>query len=1474
MSRYKKVISKYSIILVMLLGLVVGMLQCEHYCIRATAMESAEDMAIYAGVTVSPDKTAWTTDYMDRTNESLPEKYTIVTGQGSSLRNLEKGEHYYKAAAEGSIRIGKWVVAWKDAQCIHYYGAQNYKGFQIKEGICERYYNNGWNAYCADCNEVVADLLFYAKSDTVKGILTIPAKSCYLYICPHCEGLEQGTEYQHMCKEISYNRYDIVYEKNAPGGAKVIGYMPASRHMYDNANLYEGEDASELGYADKCLRTNVYATTGYIFSGWNTVPDGSGQSFTDGQEVLNLTEENNGKVILYAQWERAKSSLHINPGEGAYNDKTGITIVFGVYGDKYTLDRAKVTPPTGQTVLFEANGGECIDSLKTQKSFYTWQKGNDFQGDLKENVYTYTAQDGHIDSITAIYQDDSFILPIATKTGYVLAGWYADKEYTEWVGHPGEKVTTDCDITLYAQWSELVLTAQNNYEAYGGSGAVDLSWTQPGEEKYYKLYQSRDKSNWAMIYDADDITNNVTKVEKFIDYNSVMKSYTVQQTGYYTLSAFGAKGGDYEEFLGGAGGYTTATYWLKKGDVISVYGGTAGLGINGGVNDSVASGGNSKSEEGAGGGAATEIYITRNGTRELLMIAGGGGGANSSYAGGAGGESLTAIGNLTGTGSVFGGGGGGAQGGTANGSKTVTTIDNPAIEDIAFMSHVSKTYRDYSDYAIAGHMENKKAGGLVYQTLIDDDAPWLGDAVHVIGSLNRPIDITDADYVSDEYHYATSKNTMASIDKAPYYYCLQAGGGFTRVFTATYPTNGNTNLVLSASQKTPWHAINGYIEFVVTDADTGKELDAKRIVEANAKWAEIRNNDGKITASGNHLYAGCWTDLAIPKGVENVTVTARIFIKAWDAHTNAYLTDTFFYGKEIVSVGPNTGGSSYINTGYGCKNQSFEAGKNNGMGYGTITGTIEAVLEQTSLQNVRARDVEAPDKISLNKENLRVLDDDIIEVVWAEPEDKGTVYYHRCESYYNGEKQLDSNITKNTIISGVKGYYYCIDSYSEGKATASDTYVESVAQKGCISVKLEDEEKYLHVAAVDVAGNLGDTANIELQLGENSSSEHIKLFTEQMSLQDTEFTYEVSKNCWYVKADGMTEHTLNIGAGLDEATIDLQINGLRVCVGNVEENEWIQTSIPYSNPSFNTESFWNGELSMSVSEKLEDFLQPGTAVAKRTNHGARVELAQRFSVNSDVADIYVYPKAVAEVNNKTYYSDGAQDVLHGLTIIPDGEAPTILGLSELQELKVVDITEQSRQVTLWAEDKKSGLQEFVLTVKNKDNHMKAEFLSDGEGKIQVDICKENPLFMGEVTFSVLAVDLVGNANIIGEEGLSFTLETELYKERNPEEVVFKTGDGAVLDIATSGYVERIEVIFPEVLLGVEPDLNCVFEYEYPAIRKTESLKFHIPLGIVEQEYEVVVKAYKNGRVLISKPTLVVVEGSVLDELRTRIRNNG
>ena len=83
------------------------------------------------------------------------------------------------------------------------------------------------------------------------------------------------------------NTYTVHFNANATNGINATGTMDDQVLTYDQAQN---------------LTTNAFTREGYTFAGWNTQPDGTGTAYTDGQEVNNLTAEQNGVVSLYAQW--------------------------------------------------------------------------------------------------------------------------------------------------------------------------------------------------------------------------------------------------------------------------------------------------------------------------------------------------------------------------------------------------------------------------------------------------------------------------------------------------------------------------------------------------------------------------------------------------------------------------------------------------------------------------------------------------------------------------------------------------------------------------------------------------------------------------------------------------------------------------------------------------------------------------------------------------------------------------------------------------------------------------------------------------------------------------------------------------------------------------------------------------------------------------------------------------------------------
>lgn len=71
--------------------------------------------------------------------------------------------------------------------------------------------------------------------------------------------------------------------------------------VYDGNSATSGSmgEQSISGASSLSLNPNTYSRINYEFAGWNTEPDGSGTSFSDGDRIDDLS----GHVVLYAQWD-------------------------------------------------------------------------------------------------------------------------------------------------------------------------------------------------------------------------------------------------------------------------------------------------------------------------------------------------------------------------------------------------------------------------------------------------------------------------------------------------------------------------------------------------------------------------------------------------------------------------------------------------------------------------------------------------------------------------------------------------------------------------------------------------------------------------------------------------------------------------------------------------------------------------------------------------------------------------------------------------------------------------------------------------------------------------------------------------------------------------------------------------------------------------------------------------------------------
>lgn len=1407
--------------------------------------EAAEKKTIYNSpyVSFSPDGKAFTTCAGDQNYTWYDNGTTVNTGIKSSLRNLETGEHYYAIRRSGEVPVGYWKVVHRPGQCIHDgYPDKDWHGIAFGTQKCMQYYYSGWKAYCADCGEPIKENHIYMSREAAASIQyldlgTETARMGYYYLCPFCSNLEQGvTLSAHLCKEISWNQYRIFYNPNIK---KYNGYMDYSYHMYNNATEYEGQTVTPVTH----LTENNYTKEGYVFIGWNTKPDGSGAFFADSAEIYNLssidwrdestwTETDNGTVTLYAQWRKSESTLVIDAAGGKYSglDKQSIT---QPYLKNYVLQVDLIQAPDGYQVAFVANGGSPVETIAGTKHFVEWMREQPFRGWLEDNIYTFTAPDGNVDTLKAAYQSDPITLPATTRDGWSFGGWYYDPDFSLPAGGAGDQIIPSKDMTLYAQWVDLRLQSVDNYDANEGKGAVDLSWSQSDQNnKTYLVYQKRENGAWIRVNSADDISST-TVISEAYSFEGQEKQYTIPYTGLYTIKALGAQGASYESYTGGYGGSVGGKFWLRKGDVL-----TYAVGGQNGYN-----GGGNATDYGNGGGM-TSVVSDQKGE---LMIAGGGGGASPGGNGGNGGSAASVIDGHDGE-SGMAGGGAGYQGGCA-GEKIVHHHTNDCYVDASYTPAFGSWDGKVDGFDCYADSNTKTSG---YAHTKDDD----------------PRHVIRVGWES----YAYSEGTLWNLNG----YSGLATNGNTQLNVSVHTNSWGSTDGLNLS-KSKYRVMNQNGSTISSGSFSSAMNSSSSSGGSGSSW---ENPDGSWGGSPDVRDFYGTFHFALPEGTTRIYLYLDFYHNAYDAWFTSEITGLSFSGGrklncgmtegQVLSSKPAYGGSNYVSS--DALMYEMYSGVRSGSGYATLDAEAVGYQESLDLTGVVATDFAAPDKIS-DQVTKEPLDGKSICVTWQTPKDNGTDYYHKVESYLTGSTSMlcKSNVTKNTLVSGVMGYYYLVDQKEDTVVTGNANYV----QDPHVNVVTAEYNQYLHIAAVDVAGNISDTTHILI----DAKDVLWKLYTKQLVIDaSADNVYPATDKSWYVRADGGTPFTLKNEAYMDgTASRGYQLNETIYETvsddSSVSRNIIRTASTEIADTSIRTDA--NGlAYSTDGTTALQQYSYSYTV---RSNKNRDLMGVQKFTISRDLSGqtIQVIPVAEADKESDKVYSAYELDEKNKITLIADGEAPVIRGLEIMEDRDLIDRRDGSITIRASAEDELSGVKDFYIVISNSDNAVMKTYTPDENGYINITITNDEPIFSGDFTLLGYAVDNVGNENSLSYGTTEFALASSVERILEPHDPIFKCGESGILTFTTWGYADRVEVIFPESMTALDPTLNKVYDYtDCPGYMITEHLQFMVPLYTPEnQNLEVTVRAYKGDKKLEDHPTISVigVSGTVLDEFRTRLR---
>lgn len=220
------------------------------------------------------------------------------------------------------------------------------------------------------------------------------------------------------------------------------------------------------------LSPNAFTRDGYTFTGWKRAD--TGDSYTDGQQVSNLTSTPNGIVTMIAQWTPNPASINYDPnpptgrtpgGQGTANwtGHTGDTQAIGANGwtvDGYTFIGWNTSADGKGTAYAPGTTWTANGTLTLYAQWTPGQAGLTYDGNGATGGKT-DPQPGKTDEKINV-RDNGF-----TRDGYMFVTWNTQADCKGKAVDPGDEWTLQGSGTLYACWAG---TAQAL--AYHGNGAT------------------------------------------------------------------------------------------------------------------------------------------------------------------------------------------------------------------------------------------------------------------------------------------------------------------------------------------------------------------------------------------------------------------------------------------------------------------------------------------------------------------------------------------------------------------------------------------------------------------------------------------------------------------------------------------------------------------------------------------------------------------------------------------------------------------------------------------------------------------------------------------------------------------------------------------------------------------------------------------------------------------------------------------
>ena len=256
-----------------------------------------------------------------------------------------------------------------------------------------------------------------------------------VFVLGNADAVEDGWFLKRMADADGSDDY---YMWQVANGVRVIFDKNGGDTEADPRIMVQDKVVGAANHFD--LPTTEPTRSGYIFTGWNTKADGTGDAFTAATDVTS-------NITVYAQWKDSTTY------SVTYKDGVDGT----VFADQTTagLHVGDTTPafsgtPTRSGYTF-TGWQPSVAATVTDNAVYTAQWAKNSSSSHHSTRYTlhYESNGG------TAYKDERYssgtkvtLDKTPTRESYTFTGWYADKELTQKIS----SIKMTSDKTVYAGW--------------------------------------------------------------------------------------------------------------------------------------------------------------------------------------------------------------------------------------------------------------------------------------------------------------------------------------------------------------------------------------------------------------------------------------------------------------------------------------------------------------------------------------------------------------------------------------------------------------------------------------------------------------------------------------------------------------------------------------------------------------------------------------------------------------------------------------------------------------------------------------------------------------------------------------------------------------------------------------------------------------------------------------------------------------